>query len=108
VSLSGARLDQTEGRSPKTLVNRATKGEIDNGRKEILEQRRITPRLQDAAVISGRAPDCTSPERQALLDVTRQRGGIAALMGDYVLAQVPAGPVAPPTFASVPAQAGSR
>jgi len=52
------------------------------------------------AVISEWAPDYTSPERQALIDVTRQRGGIAALMGDYVIAQVTAGLVKAPTFAS--------
>jgi nicotinamidase-related amidase len=60
------------------------------------------------AVISEWAPDYTSPERQALVDVTRQRGGVAALMGDYVIAQVTAGLVAPPNFLSAPAEAGSR
>lgn len=53
------------------------------------------------AVISEWAPDYTSPERQALIDVTRERGGIAALMGDYVLAQVTAGLVKAPSFAAV-------
>ena len=60
------------------------------------------------AVISEWAPDYTSPERQALVDVTRQRGGIAALMGDYVLAQVTAGLVPLPSSMSAPAEGGSR
>lgn len=60
------------------------------------------------AVISEWTPDYTSPERQALTDVTRQRGGIAALMGDYVIAQVTAGLVPPPSFMSAPVLAGSR
>jgi hypothetical protein len=40
------------------------------------------------AVYGEWAPDCTSPERQALVDVTSRRGDIAALIGDYVFAQV--------------------
>jgi uncharacterized protein (TIGR02246 family) len=60
------------------------------------------------AVISEWAPDYTSPERQALADVTRQRGGTAALMFDYVIAQVTAGLVPPPSFMSAPDKAGSR
>jgi nicotinamidase-related amidase len=51
------------------------------------------------AVISEWAPDYTSAERQALVDVTRQRGGVAALMADYVFAQVTAGLVKMPEFA---------
>jgi nicotinamidase-related amidase len=60
------------------------------------------------AVISEWAPDYTSPERQALADVTRQRGGVAALMFDYVMAQVTAGLVPPPSFASAPAKSRQR
>ena len=60
------------------------------------------------AVISEWAPDYTQPERAALADVTRQRGGTAALLYDYVIAQVTAGLVPPPTFMAVPNQAGSR
>jgi nicotinamidase-related amidase len=60
------------------------------------------------AVISEWTPDYTSPERQALIDVTRQRGGIAALMGDYVIAQVTAGLVKAPSFVSRPVPARSR
>ena len=56
------------------------------------------------AVISEWTPDYTTPERQALTDITRQRGGSAALMADYVFAQVTAGIVPPPNFE----QAGSR
>jgi nicotinamidase-related amidase len=51
------------------------------------------------AVISEWAPDYTSPERQALTEVTRERGGIAAAMADYVFAQVTAGLVPLPSFA---------
>jgi nicotinamidase-related amidase len=53
------------------------------------------------AVISEWAPDYTSPERQALTEVTRQRGGSAAVMADYVFAQVTAGLVPLPSFAQV-------
>lgn len=60
------------------------------------------------AVISEWAPDYTSPERAALAQATSQRGGIAAMMGDYVMAQVTAGLVPPPSFASAPARPGSR
>jgi nicotinamidase-related amidase len=56
------------------------------------------------SVISEWTPDYTSAERQVLVDVTRQRGGTAALMTDYVLAQVTAGLVQPPSFASAPVQ----
>jgi hypothetical protein len=56
------------------------------------------------AVISEWTPDYTSPERQALADVTRQRGGSAALLYDYVMAQVTAGLVPAPIFASAPAK----
>jgi nicotinamidase-related amidase len=59
------------------------------------------------AVISEWAPDYTSPERAKLADVTSQRGGSAALMFDYVMAQVSAGLVPPPTFMS-PATTRSR
>ena len=54
------------------------------------------------AVYGEWAPDYTSPERAALADVTKQRGGSAALIGDYVFAQVTAGLVPPPSFTSVP------
>src|SRR6267143_4413654 len=43
------------------------------------------------SVLSEWTPDYTSAERQALTDVMRQRGGTAAVMADYVLAQVTAG-----------------
>jgi nicotinamidase-related amidase len=56
------------------------------------------------AVISEWAPDYTSPERAALADVTRQRGGTAALLYDYVIAQVTAGLVQPPGFMSAPVE----
>jgi nicotinamidase-related amidase len=56
------------------------------------------------SVLSEWTPDYTSAERQALTDVMRQRGGTAAVMADYVLAQVTAGLVQPPTFTSAPVQ----
>jgi nicotinamidase-related amidase len=59
------------------------------------------------AVTSEWTPDYTSPERQALTDVQRQRGGVAALMADYVFAQVTAGLVELPGSMS-PAHAGAR
>jgi len=52
------------------------------------------------AVISEWTPDYTSPERAKLADVTRLRGGSAALMYDYVFAQVTAGLVKAPDFAT--------
>ena len=57
------------------------------------------------AVTSEWTPDYTSPERAALIDVVMRRGGSAALMFDYVMAQVTAGLVSPPDFASVPVPA---
>ena len=54
------------------------------------------------AVTAEWVPDYTSPERQALSEVTRQRGGVAAVMADYVFAQVTAGLVPLPSFASAP------
>ena len=60
------------------------------------------------AVTSEWAPDYTSPERQATTDVQRQRGGVAALMVDYVFAQVAAGLVKAPDFGPAPAMAGAR
>ncbi|MDB4893466.1 MAG: hypothetical protein JWL61_5321 [Gemmatimonadetes bacterium] len=58
------------------------------------------------AVISEWTPDYTSPERAKLADVTRQRGGTAALMYDYVFAQVTAGLVKAPDFSN--SSAGAR
>jgi len=49
------------------------------------------------AVLSEWTPDYTSSERQALTGVLRQRGGSAALMADYVFAQVTAGIVSLPS-----------
>src|SRR6267143_1137279 len=60
------------------------------------------------AVYGEWIPDYTSPERQAVLDVTRRRGGGAALIADYVYAQVDAGLVQLPSSMSAPVQAGSR
>ena len=54
------------------------------------------------AVTSEWTPDYTSRERAALADVTRQRGGSAALMFDYVMAQVTAGLVPLPSSMSAP------
>lgn len=59
-------------------------------------------------VTSEWAPDYTSPERQAMADIQRQRGGVVALLYDFVLAQVTAGLVKAPTFLSAPASAGTR
>jgi len=58
-------------------------------------------------VISEWAPDYTSPERAALADVTRHRGGSAALLYDYVMAQVEAGLVPAPSFMATSDQSGS-
>jgi nicotinamidase-related amidase len=60
------------------------------------------------SVTSEWTPDYRSPERQALTDNLRQRGGVAALMVDYMIAQVTAGLVAAPNFAAAPATAGAR
>jgi hypothetical protein len=60
------------------------------------------------AVTSEWAPDYTSPERQATTDIQRQRGGVAALMADYVFAQVTAGLVKAPDSGSVRATVGAR
>jgi nicotinamidase-related amidase len=59
------------------------------------------------SVTSEWTPDYRSPERQALTENLRQRGGVAALMVDYMIAQVTAGLVKAPTF-SAPATAGAR
>jgi hypothetical protein len=50
------------------------------------------------AVISEWAPYYDSAERAKLAEVTRRRGGPAALLYDYVMAQVAAGLVPPPNF----------
>jgi nicotinamidase-related amidase len=60
------------------------------------------------SVLSEWAPDYTSAERQALIGVIRERGGIVALGADYVYAQVEAGLVKEPSFASPRAGAKSR
>lgn len=60
------------------------------------------------AVQSEWAPDYTSPERAALANVLSQRGGVSALMFDYVMAQVKAGLVPPPSFMPAPVRAGAR
>jgi nicotinamidase-related amidase len=57
------------------------------------------------AVISEWTPDYTSRERAALANVTTQRGGTAALMFDYVMAQVSAGLVSLPKSLSSPVKA---
>jgi nicotinamidase-related amidase len=57
------------------------------------------------AVISEWTPDYTSRERAALANVTTQRGGTAALMSDYVMAQVSAGLVSLPKSMSSPVKA---
>jgi nicotinamidase-related amidase len=60
------------------------------------------------SVMAEWAPDYTSAERQALLGVTRERGGIVALEADYAYAQLEAGLVKEPSFASPRAGAKSR
>jgi hypothetical protein len=60
------------------------------------------------AVTSEWTPDYTTPERQALTDVQRQRGGVAALMADYVFAQVSAGVVELPKSMKAPVHAEAR
>ena len=58
------------------------------------------------AVTGEWAPYWASPERAVLANAT-SRAGSAALLTDYVLAQLTAGVVSPPDFLSVPAQAGA-
>jgi nicotinamidase-related amidase len=60
------------------------------------------------SVLAEWAPDYTSAERQAILGVTRERGGIVALEADYAYAQVEAGLVKEPSFSSPRAGAKSR
>jgi nicotinamidase-related amidase len=60
------------------------------------------------SVLSEWAPDYTSAERRALGDVTMSRGGLVALMGEYVFAQIEAGLVPAPSFLSAPKKAPSR
>lgn len=50
-------------------------------------------------------PDYSIPKRAAMMDVLLRRGGSAALMFDYVMAQVTAGLVSPPDFPSIPVPA---
>ena len=52
------------------------------------------------SVLAEWVPDYTSPERQKLGDVTMARGGLVALMSEYVFAQVEAGLVPAPSFLS--------
>jgi hypothetical protein len=61
-----------------------------------------------SAITGEWVPDYTSPERQAITDVYLQRGGSAALMADYVIAQVTAGLVKAPSFGAAPVKAASR
>jgi len=60
------------------------------------------------SVVSEWAPDYASAERQALVGVIRERGGIVAFEADYVYAQIEAGLVKEPSFASPRAGAKSR
>ena len=60
------------------------------------------------SVLSEWTPDYTSAERQALNGVTRERGGIVSLIADYAYAQIEAGLVKEPSFASPRAWAKSR
>jgi nicotinamidase-related amidase len=60
------------------------------------------------SVLSEWTPDYTSPERQALGDVTMHRGGLVALMGQYVFAQLEAELVPAPSFLSAPKKAAAR
>jgi nicotinamidase-related amidase len=60
------------------------------------------------SVLSEWAPDYMTAERQALVGVIRERGGIIALSADYAYAQVEAGLVKAPSFASPRVGAGSR
>jgi nicotinamidase-related amidase len=59
------------------------------------------------SVIGEWAPDYTSAERQALGNVMMRRGGLVALLGEYVFAQIEAGLVPAPSFLS-PKKGGSR
>jgi hypothetical protein len=57
------------------------------------------------AVINEWAPDYTTPERAAVAGPLSRRGGTWELLGDYVMAQVAAGVVSPP---SMPELAGAQ
>ena len=55
------------------------------------------------------APDYTSKERALMIPIyTKHGGGGTNFMTDYVLDQITAGVVAPPSFTSAPVPAGSR
>src|SRR4029077_10740631 len=54
------------------------------------------------SVLAEWVPDYTSPERQKLGDMTMARGGLVALMSEYVFAQMEAGLVPAPSFLSAP------
>jgi nicotinamidase-related amidase len=59
------------------------------------------------SVLGEWTPDYESPERQKLGDVTKKHGGLVALIGEYVFAQMEAGLVPPPSFLAAPKK-GSR
>jgi nicotinamidase-related amidase len=56
--------------------------------------------MSGLAVVSEWVPDYTSAERASLSEVTLRRGGVAALLSEYLLAQVTAGLVPLPDFAA--------
>ena len=60
------------------------------------------------AVTGEWVPDYKAPERATVGDVWSRRGGGVGLLSDYVLAQVTAGLVPPPSFISAPDKANSR
>ena len=60
------------------------------------------------AVTGESVPDYKAPGRAAVGEVWSRRGGGAVLLVDYVMAQVAAGLVPPPSFMSAPDKAGSR
>ncbi len=66
---------------------RRRQGAHDPGRREAVSL---------LSVMCEWTPDITSPERQKLVAVTRERGGVVTLMADYVFAQVEAGVVKAP------------
>ena len=57
-----------------------------------------------AVVVSEWAPDYTSPERNRLTEATLQYGGATTLGLQYVMAQISAGLVPAPTWATEPAR----
>ena len=60
------------------------------------------------AVVAEWAPDYTSPERNLVNDVVLQHGGGVGLAAEYMIAQLAAGLVSAPAWATEPARLARR